>query len=155
MLFPRPFHLVAVFVFQQVRVKIDASCAGKACDMASGRGAQVSNDDEWCEVLFAQQVPQGAYIDVDEVKVRKGHFNLTACRLSPFDFDSVRCRGLGSPVCCFPACMHVCVAATSCRSFVRISRAARSGVALIATLTNPWHRSRIPAVIKWVRHLLR
>lgn len=58
---------------QQVRVKIDASCAGKACDSLSNRDAQArSSENEWCEVLLAQHVPQGAYIDVDEVKVRYG-----------------------------------------------------------------------------------
>lgn len=53
-----------------MRVTIDASCAGNACDASSDRGAQASTDREWCEVILAQHVPQGAYIDVDEVKVR-------------------------------------------------------------------------------------
>lgn len=52
----------------QVRVRVDASCAGGACNGLSG--AKDAEASEWCEVLLAQHVPQGAYIDVDEVKVR-------------------------------------------------------------------------------------
>lgn len=51
---------------------VDASCAGKACDgLLAERGAKTDSDSEWCEVLFAQHIPKGAYIDVDEVKVIK------------------------------------------------------------------------------------
>lgn len=50
---------------------VDASCAGNACGGFSVEGsAQTSSDPEWCEFLLTQHVPQGAYIDVDEVKVR-------------------------------------------------------------------------------------
>eukprot|EP00752_Nemacystus_decipiens_P003141 g2908.t1 len=57
---------------RHVRVKIDASCAGKACDSSSwsDSDAQARTDHEWCEVTIAQHVPQGIYIDVDEVKAR-------------------------------------------------------------------------------------
>eukprot|EP00903_Cladosiphon_okamuranus_P007558 g7332.t1 len=56
---------------RHVRVKIDASCAGKTCDMSSNRDTQDSTGEyDWCEVLLAQHVPRGAYIDVDEVKAR-------------------------------------------------------------------------------------
>lgn len=76
---PNPvFYTVCVFPLscelplEQVRVKFDARCTGKACDDLSERGeSQDSDASEWCEVLLAQHVPQGAYIDVDEVKVRK------------------------------------------------------------------------------------
>ncbi|CAM9164938.1 unnamed protein product [Pylaiella littoralis] len=56
---------------RHVRVTVDASCAGKACDrLLAERGAKTDSDSEWCEVLFAQHIPKGAYIDVDEVKTR-------------------------------------------------------------------------------------
>lgn len=51
-------------------MKINASCAGHSYHGDSyDRDAQDQSDHEWCEVLLAQHVPQGAYIDVDEVKV--------------------------------------------------------------------------------------
>lgn len=53
---------------RQVRVKVDVSCNGGACNGISA--AKDAEANEWCEVLLAQHVPQGAYIDVDEVKVR-------------------------------------------------------------------------------------
>lgn len=65
---------------QQVRVKVDASCAGKACDFSGDGDSQAGDGQKWCEVLLAQHVPQGAYIDVDEVKVRwaRGGLSLLA-----------------------------------------------------------------------------
>lgn len=48
---------------------MDVSCLGHNC--GGGKGERRAGDDEWCEVLLAQHVPQGAYIDVDEVKVCK------------------------------------------------------------------------------------
>ncbi|CAM9390415.1 unnamed protein product, partial [Hapterophycus canaliculatus] len=50
---------------RHVRINFDIGCAGKGCVGLSDGG-----QSEWCEVLLAQHVPQGAYIDVDEVKVR-------------------------------------------------------------------------------------
>ncbi|CAB1116340.1 unnamed protein product [Ectocarpus sp. CCAP 1310/34] len=56
---------------QRVRVKFNARCTGKACDDLSERGESQDGDAlELCEVLLAQHVPRGAYIDVDEVKAR-------------------------------------------------------------------------------------
>ncbi|CAM9158012.1 unnamed protein product [Ectocarpus sp. 4 AP-2014] len=56
---------------RHVRVKFDARCIGKGCHDLSERGeSQHSDASEWCEVVLAQHVPQGAYIDVDEVKAR-------------------------------------------------------------------------------------
>lgn len=55
-----------------MRVKIDVGCRGNFCSKHSN-GAFTTpgnkDDHEWCEVLLSQHVPQGIYIDVDEVKV--------------------------------------------------------------------------------------
>lgn len=53
-------------------MKIDATCEGQTCpDGAEGEGgATIGTEDNWCELLISQHVPRGAYIDVDEVKVR-------------------------------------------------------------------------------------
>ncbi|CAM9732825.1 unnamed protein product [Scytosiphon promiscuus] len=50
---------------RHVRIKFDVGCTGEACPGSSGGG-----QSEGCEVLLAQHVSQGAYIDVDEVKAR-------------------------------------------------------------------------------------
>lgn len=59
--------------YRKVRVKIDAKCKGQTCRggslVASGESIDEKNDG-WCELLLSQHVPQGSYIDVDEVKVR-------------------------------------------------------------------------------------
>lgn len=53
-------------------MKINVACEGHACGEDSDvLGPQNTGGDEWCEVLLSQHVPQGAYIDVDEVKVSK------------------------------------------------------------------------------------
>lgn len=52
-------------------MKIDIRCNGLPCDEDLGQNnAEENSDHEWCELLLSQHVPQGAYIDVDEVKVR-------------------------------------------------------------------------------------
>lgn len=56
----------------KVRVSVDVECYGRVCREGLGeRGASSGNaQDEWCELLLSQHVPRGAYIDVDEVKVK-------------------------------------------------------------------------------------
>ena len=53
---------------RQMRLKVDVRCLGPDC--GGERGERHAGDHEWCEVLLAQHVPQGAYIDVDQVKVK-------------------------------------------------------------------------------------
>lgn len=74
--------VVSLLPAQQVRVIVDVSCAGKACGGLSGEGGtQASSDSEWCEVLLAQHIPEGAYVDVDEVKVRTRKERRVAARV--------------------------------------------------------------------------
>lgn len=56
-----------------MRVKIDAECNTLKCWLSSDDtegNALAGNSNDWCEILVSQHIPQGAYIDVDEVKVR-------------------------------------------------------------------------------------
>lgn len=52
-------------------MKINIRCDGHICDEDLGEsGSDDNSNHEWCELLLSQHVPKGAYIDVDEVKVR-------------------------------------------------------------------------------------
>eukprot|EP00904_Undaria_pinnatifida_P013297 jgi/Undpi1/9098/HiC_scaffold_26.g11556.m1 len=60
---------------RHMRLKVDVRCLGPDC--GGERGERHAGDHEWCEVLLAQHVPQGAYIDVDQVKARHD-FNVSS-----------------------------------------------------------------------------
>lgn len=51
-----------------MKTKISLSCKGRG-DCSDGSNSIEDSENEWCTILLTQHIPQGAYIDVDEVKV--------------------------------------------------------------------------------------
>lgn len=68
--FPPPPALLLADLLDKVRVTVDIECHGGACPARlQGNDEAHSAASQWCELLLSQNIPQGAYIDVDEVKV--------------------------------------------------------------------------------------